>query len=459
MRITDLARLVYSNLNRMRGRVVMTAMGVVIGTSAIVVLIALASGLQEQTVNNFSQFGSLNQITVFSGSRFGGNTSGQGLTPVVISELKKIDGVVAITPYQQMEGGGGGTLKLNRLEGFASTYGIDPLVVPQMSFTMDKGLPFLSRGTVLVGASVGSSFAPSGASGATRNNRRGGPGGIGFSFNILGGGGNRASANANGAASQTTNSSIDLYGKTLILELRRNSGGVSETRDVRLRVGGVLKSTGGNQDYNIYIPMSDMTEMLTWSRGTRPNWSRDGYSQVLVIASQDAQTTLNVTNEITARGYFALSTNSIVETLNSTFQVIEAVLGGIASIALLVAAIGIANTMIMSVLERTREIGLMKAVGARNRDIMTVFITEAATIGLLGGIAGVIIGAALAKLIDLIASSVLSSSGTQISTIIAIPLWLPFFSIGFSMVIGLIAGIYPAFRAVQLDPVQALRYE
>jgi len=114
--------------------------------------------------------------------------------------------------------------------------------------------------------------------------------------------------------------------------------------------------------------------------------------------------------------------------------------------------------MIMSVLERTREIGLMKAVGALNRDIMTVFISESAAIGLLGGVAGVVIGSVIAKLIDLVAGSFLSSSGTSAS-VVAIPLWLPFFAIGFSIVIGLAAGIYPAFRAVQLDPVQALRYE
>ncbi len=463
MRLTDLVRLVFSNLNRMRGRVAMTAMGVVIGTSAIVVLIALSSGLQANTVNNFSSFGSLNQITVFSGARFGGeSTSGKGLTPDVLQELKQIPGVVAITPNVQLNSA---TLKMNRYTGFASIYGIDPEAVPQMGFTVSEGVPYLGRGSILVGASVGSSFSL----GGQNNVRRGGGGGFqafgggrggGFNlFGLLGGGGRQNGAAtptpAPGAAAQTSN----LFGQTVILELRRGSGASSETRDVRLRVSGVLNSTGGNQDYNVYMPMSDMDNLLTWTRGQRPNWTRDGYSQVIVIAQQDPQVTINVTNEITNRGYFALSTNTVVQSLNSTFLVIQAVLGGVASIALLVAAIGIANTMVMSVLERTREIGLMKAIGARNRDILTVFVSEAAAIGLLGGIVGGVLGALISSLIDVIAVGVISNSGSQATSVILIPLWLPFFAIGFSVVIGLAAGIYPAFRAVQLDPVAALRYE
>jgi putative ABC transport system permease protein len=459
MKLRDLIALVYSNLNRMRGRVVMTAMGVVIGTAAIVVLIALSTGLQNNTVNNFSSFGNLNQITVFSGSRFGGQTSGQGLTPDVIKQLKGITGVVAITPYEDL--GGRATLKLNRLEGFGSIYGIDPLVVPQMDFTMDKGVAYVTRGTVIVGSSVGSSFSVAGQGGARRQGGGGGRfiaggGGGNILGGLLGGGGRPVQ---NSVTPTTTPTGPELFGQTLLLVLSRNSGGQAETHTARLRVGGVLKSTGGNEDYNIYMSIGDVTDLLTWSRGARPNWTKDGYSQVMVIAEQDPQVTLDVTNEITAEGFFALSTNSVVASLNSTFQIIQAVLGGIASIALLVAAIGIANTMIMSVLERTREIGLMKAVGARNSDILTVFIAEAATIGLLGGLSGVIIGIVLSKLIDLIASSLLSSNGTTVTSIVAIPLWLPIFAIGFSVVIGLAAGIYPAFRAVQLDPVQALRYE
>jgi putative ABC transport system permease protein len=102
MSVRDLIGLVFSNLNRMRGRVAMTAMGVVIGTAAIVILISLASGLQASTVNSFEQFGPLNQITVFSGTPFGGSdTSTEGLTPRVLKELEGLDGVTAVTPLEQ----------------------------------------------------------------------------------------------------------------------------------------------------------------------------------------------------------------------------------------------------------------------------------------------------------------------------------------------------------------------
>jgi putative ABC transport system permease protein len=445
MTFQDLIPLVISNLNRMRGRVVMTAMGVVIGTAAIVVLISLASGLQASTVENFEQFGTLNQITVFSSARFGGDTSAEGLTPSAINDLETIDGVVAVTPEEQLSGRS--TLRYNRLESFASIYGIDPAVLPEMGFQVTEGIAQLSPGVVLIGASVPASFEEPGSS----------PGGGGFGgapgFMVMRGGEEESS--------NTDSSNVpNLYGQTIQLELQRNNDdGTTTNHTVRLRVGGILESTGGEQDYNIYMSLNDLTNLLAWTQGERPNWQQDGYSRVIVIAEQDAQVTLDVTQEIEDRGYFAMSTTSIVETLNSTFMVIEAVLGGIASIALLVAAIGIANTMIMSVLERTREIGLMKAVGARNRDVLTVFITEAGAIGLLGGIVGVILGIVISQIINLFAGGYLSSSGAEISSVVAMPLWLPFFAIVFAAIIGLAAGIYPAFRAVQLDPVRALKYE
>ena len=458
MSLPDLFILVLSNLNRMRGRVVMTAMGVVIGTSAIVVLIALSTGLRQQTVDNFSSFGTLNQITVFSRSRFGGSSSEDAvsLTPSVMTQLSQIEGVVAVTPYEQFSGQT--TLRLNRLQGFGSVYGIDPLVVPYMGFEVAEGNTLLSRSTVIVGALVGDGFSEvdgntqSASSQGGRGGQGGPPGGGGMMMGMFGGGDQPEEE-------ETEETTVDLYGQTLLLDMRRNDDGETDTRTVRLRVGGVLEPTGGNQDYNIYMSMNDLESLMTWSDGKRPSWKQDGYTQLLVIAEQDAQVTLDVTEEITNQGFNAMSTNSIVESLDSTFSLIQAVLGGIASIALLVAAIGIANTMVMAVLERTREIGLMKAIGARNRDILSVFITEATAIGLLGGVVGVSIGVVLAQIVDLFAANYLSSSGSDASSVVAIPLWLPMFSIGFSMFIGMAAGIYPAFRAVQLDPVNALKHE
>lgn len=442
MTFRDLIRLVGANLNRMRGRVAMTMMGVVIGTSAIVILISLASGLQESTVGNFEQFGSLNQITVVTRAQFGGEASdAEALTPDVIDDLKAMDGVVAVTPQERL--GGQTTLKLNRLTGGASIYGIDPTVIPDMDFQMAEGSDSLGANTVIVGSGVGSVFSEGGGG------FQGGPG-----FFVGPGGGPESEATAEDSET------VDLYGQTLQLELGRFSDdGERETRTVRLFVGGVLEETGGNADYNVYMSLRDLEGLQTWVQGERPNYNLDGYSQVLVIAEQDPQVTLDVTEQINNMGFFSLSTTSIVESLNSFFLVIQAVLGGIASIALLVAAIGIANTMIMSVLERTREIGLMKAVGARNRDVMAVFIAEAGTIGLLGGIVGVGVGIGIAQIVGAVVNNLTASADASATLTVVTPLWLPFFSIAFAMLIGLLAGIYPAFRAVQLDPVQALRYE
>jgi putative ABC transport system permease protein len=440
MSIRDLIGLVFSNLNRMRGRVVMTALGVVIGTAAIVILISLASGLQASTVDSFEQFGPLNQITVFSGARFGGDTSQEGLTSRVLDELANIDGVTAVTPLEQFRGGS--TLRYNRLVGFASIYGIEPEALKYLDYEIAEGTDQLTPGTIIIGAMVPEAFSEEGESSVGRGPMMVGPGG---------GGGSSNSADDEPAP--------ELHGKTLLLEMTRMSDDKQQTRTERLRVGGILAETGGEQDYNIYMSLRDLEKLMTWVDGERPNWEQDGYSQALVITESDPETILQVTEKINDLGYYAFSTTSIVESLESTFLIIEAVLGGIASIALLVAAIGIANTMVMSVLERTREIGLMKALGAQNRDVLGVFLAEASTIGLLGGIAGVIIGIGVAQIIDVVAGNFINAQGGELTTIVQTPVWLPVFAIIFSMIIGLLAGIYPAFRAVQLDPVRALKYE
>jgi ABC-type antimicrobial peptide transport system permease subunit len=153
-----------------------------------------------------------------------------------------------------------------------------------------------------------------------------------------------------------------------------------------------------------------------------------------------------------------------VQGINNFYKILQVVLGGVGAIALLVAAIGIANTMAMSILERTREIGLMKAVGATNRDVLAIFLGEAAGIGFIGGLGGVLIGWLAGQALNVVAVVYLAQQaaeqgGLPPSVAVYTPLWLPIFVLLFSIFIGMISGLYPALRAATMIPVQALKYE
>ncbi|MEJ0072496.1 MAG: FtsX-like permease family protein [Candidatus Saccharibacteria bacterium] len=134
-------------------------------------------------------------------------------------------------------------------------------------------------------------------------------------------------------------------------------------------------------------------------------------------------------------------------------------LGGIGGIALVVAAVGVVNTMIMSILERTREIGVMRAVGARRSTVSLLFTIEAALLGFWGGVIGLAIGYGAVLVANPLINKQLSTNNITSSNIITLPIWLILGVIGLTTVIGILAGLYPARRAARLDPVEALHYE
>lgn len=182
------------------------------------------------------------------------------------------------------------------------------------------------------------------------------------------------------------------------------------------------------------------------------------YAAVTVKVKQP-KFTQDVEDKIRKMGYPAFSINDALKGAQNAFIVIDILLSLIGSIALAVSSLGIVNTMVMSILERTREIGIMKAIGASNEHIRRIFLIEASVIGLLGGLLGTALGWLVGQVINFGANIYIRSQGGPPGTFFVLPLWLIASAIAFAVVVSLIAGSYPAARAANLDPIQALRHD
>ncbi len=182
------------------------------------------------------------------------------------------------------------------------------------------------------------------------------------------------------------------------------------------------------------------------------------YSSISVRVKNPAQVQV-VEDAIKKMGFNTFSILDASNSLRQVFRVLYAFLGIFGSLALAVASIGIVNTLVMAILERRREIGIMKAIGASDGDVKKLFFAEAGAMGILGGIVGVGLGWAIGQIINFGTNIWLKSQSLPPEHFWAVPLWLVVFSIVFSFVVSMISGLYPAGRAARLDPVQALRYE
>ena len=159
-------------------------------------------------------------------------------------------------------------------------------------------------------------------------------------------------------------------------------------------------------------------------------------------------------------GYEVQSHKMMLDLANRGMIILQTMLGSVGALALLVASIGIANTMIMSVYERTKEIGILKAVGATPGQIRGLFVVEASLIGLLGGVIGTVLGWLLGKVLNLLILEImLWQEVTVQGTFFVITWWLVLVALVLATLVGLLAGLYPAARAARLAPLEALRYE
>jgi putative ABC transport system permease protein len=254
---------------------------------------------------------------------------------------------------------------------------------------------------------------------------------------------------------------IPLLGERTTLTLSRwNFEGEEEKREINCRIVGIAQEKGNFADYTtIYLPLDQAIGLIEWWVD-KPNFVQtQGYDNLLV-ATSSVDDVDAVAEKLTDMGLTAISFKGVLRSVRQASTILEAVLGGIGAIALLVAALGIINTMVMAVYERTREIGIMKAVGASNADIRKIFLGEAGAIGLLGGVGGVIIAWGITAIAGFALRMYLEGKGLEIGALsFPMPLWLAAVGTIFAIGAALLAGIYPARRAARLDPVEAIRHE
>jgi putative ABC transport system permease protein len=226
-----------------------------------------------------------------------------------------------------------------------------------------------------------------------------------------------------------------------------------QVNGVRLTVVGVLEPKGravdGNYDDRIYLPLTTAQKRLLGSDRVGVIYAQARQPEATEAAMDQVWRALMRRHG--SRPDFTVDSQSrILETLGRIMLVLGGVLAGIAGLALLVGGIGIMNIMLVSVTERTREIGIRKAVGAKRQDILFQFLTEAMTLSGVGGLVGVGFGYGAAAIIAAVAKDNLPA---------AVPFWAAAVGFGFACAVGMVSGVYPAFRAARLDPIQALRYE
>ena len=228
-----------------------------------------------------------------------------------------------------------------------------------------------------------------------------------------------------------------------------------------VRVVGILKEQGGGEDRQIYMPVGAAVNVITDAK-------KDVFDSIQVKAqSVDVVDTVSTAvttklmisrhdNNAAGQDFSVNTLKSRAASVTSMVSSMSLFLGAIAAVSLIVGAVGIANTMFTSVLEKTKEIGTMKAIGAKNRDILMIFLFNSAMVGFVGGFFGVILGALLSSIFPMIGVTMMRSGG---GTSLSLSPSLMVFGLTLAVLIGVISGVVPAYRASKLKPVDALRYE
>jgi len=233
----------------------------------------------------------------------------------------------------------------------------------------------------------------------------------------------------------------------------------------KMKLVGVWQSTefGPGRMASAIMPMGTSSTIMHVNFGSVWDLLQDfsaesGYPMVYVRVKH-LRYMQEVQEKIETQGFRVWTIASQLDEMAKGFMIFDAALGAVGTIALVVASLGIINTMVMSVLERYREIGIMKAIGATDGDVKLLFFFESSAIGLIGGCLGIVLGWIVTRVSNVIANFYIAKQGGPHIELFYIPWWLVVGGIGFAIVVSLLAGLYPSSRAAGVDPVRALRHE
>ena len=434
MNSRDLITMGIRNLWRRKARTFLTVLGVIIGTASIIVMLSLGIGMQETFMKNLEDMGSIRVIDVYpKWDRYDEEDSGPqkkiALDDKAVDQMKKFDHVTGVMPFMRVYV----DLIAGRYQAGVSINGIDVDQMKNFDFMTQEGrLPTkFGKNEIVFGQEVGQQFYD-----PKSRSRRWEP------------------------------IEINLMETSLKMVLNEEYSSEGRPRGRKLNVVGILAESNGEYNWNAYMDIDQLTKIQEEvKRKNKKNGNNDrrrkddneNKFESVKVQVDDIKNVKEVQDQIKELGLEAWSLSDVLENMKQTSAGIQAVLGGIGAVSLFVAALGITNTMIMSIYERTREIGVMKVLGAELKDIKRLFLFEAGLIGLLGGMIGIGLSLGISKLINSVGVNFMNGGYGDASSISVIPLWLVGLSLVFSILVGVLSGYYPARRAMKLSALEAIR--
>lgn len=449
MKHEDLLRVCLQNLLRRKSRTILTVLGVLIGCCSIVIMVSLGIGMKESQEKLLSELGDLTIITVTAPQKGHGKKK---LDDKLLKEIRALDGVEGVTPKLGFD-----AYSCRLLAGPGNRYvadwsmlaGLDTAQMDKMGYQLTDGTYPAAPGEVAVGQYFAYNFRdtlrPEGANTINRWD---------------------SGMDEDGRLLPPPDAYFDPLKQPLTLEV---TGADGSTFTVPLKAVGAVKednAKGYETSDGVMMSVADLQALLKRAANGRstPN-STPAYDSVLVKVSGIKQVD-PVETAIKNLGYSTESMESIRKPMEKEARQKQMMLGGLGAISLIVAALGITNTMIMSISERTKEIGVMKSLGCYVYDIRVLFLAEAGAIGFIGGVIGSVISFVISLVINLVSlgfapenflPAMLGAEG--ISRVSVIPPWLYLFALVFSVFIGLGSGYYPANKAVQIPALEAIKSE